>query len=546
MRHFRLVPSWLRFLIIVLLVVGTFFRFFNLSGKVYWHDEIYTSLRVSGYTAAEVKQRIFNEPIISQESFAKFQRPNLEKGLGDTINSLAIEDPQHPPLYYIITRFWVGIFGNSVAAIRSLSAVISLLAFPCVYWLCRELFNVPLSVPFLAIALMAVSPIHLVLAQEAQAYILWLVTILLCSASLLRAMRLESEDKDATRIVAWGIYAAMLAISLYTFLLSVFVAVAHGIYVISIARLRFTKTVRAYLLASLTGFLIFTPWMLIIIANFRQFDSSTSLTNIQLPLGILIQSWLMQVNRIFFDVNFGFENPVSYLITPIFLLLVGYAIYCLCLTTNFRVWSFIVILIVVPALPLMLVDLIFGRIDSLSEWYLIPSYLGIQLAVAYLLATQLYNGSYSRRVIWQIILALVIICGLISYRVSCQSDTWWSKVISYSNPKVARIINKAARPLVISDGSGINYGNIFSLSYLVESKVKFQLVKEQDIPQIYNGFSDIFLFNPSESWRQAIKAKYQSKTIIIYGDSHYLVWKLLQPRILQQRTLPRGKKSSSG
>ncbi|BAZ28825.1 hypothetical protein NIES4074_12600 [Cylindrospermum sp. NIES-4074] len=546
MRHLTLVPSWLRFLIIVLLVVGTFFRFFNLGGKVYWHDEIYTSLRISGYTAAEVKQRIFNERIISQESFAKFQRPHLEKGLGDTINSLAIEDPQQPPLYYIITRFWVGIFGNSVTAIRSLSAVISLLAFPCVYWLCRELFNVPLSVPFLAIALMAVSPIHLALAQEAQAYIIWLVTILLCSASLLRAMRLESEDKDATRIVAWGIYAVMLAISLYTFLLSVFVAVAHGIYVITIARLRFTKTVRAYLLASLTGFLIFAPWMLIIIANFWQFDSSTSSINIQLPLGILIQSWLMQVNRIFFDLNFGFENPISYLITPIFLILVGYAIYFLCLTTNFRVWFFIVILIAVPALALMLTYLIFRGINSRSEWYLIPSYLGVELAVAYLLATQLYNGSYSRRVIWQTILALVIICGLISYRVSCQSETWWNKVISYSNPKVAKIINQAARPLVISDGSGINYGNIFSLSYLVEPKVKFQLVKQQVIPQIPNGFSDIFLFNPSESWRQAIKAKYQSKTIIIYGDKHYLVWKLIQPRILWQRALPRRKKILSG
>src|SRR5437016_4534059 len=134
MRHLTLVPSWLRFLIIVLLVVGIFFRFFNLGGKVYWHDETYTSLRISGYTAAEVKQQIFNERIISQESFAKFQRPNLEKGLSDTINSLAIEDPQQPPLYYIIARFWVEIFGNSVIAMRSLSAVISLLAFPCVYW----------------------------------------------------------------------------------------------------------------------------------------------------------------------------------------------------------------------------------------------------------------------------------------------------------------------------------------------------------------------------------------------------------------------------
>ena len=66
-----------------------------------------------------------------------------------------------------------------MTAIRSLSALISLLIFPCIYWLCRELFNVPLSVPGVAIALMAISPIQLVYAQEAREYILWLVTIII-------------------------------------------------------------------------------------------------------------------------------------------------------------------------------------------------------------------------------------------------------------------------------------------------------------------------------------------------------------------------------
>lgn len=548
MRHLKLVPSWLRFLILVLLVVGIFFRFFNLGGKVYSHDETYTSLRISGYTAAEVKQQLFNGQVISRESFAKFQRPNLEKGLSDTIKSLAIEDPQHPPLYYIIARFWVEIFGYSVTTIRSLSVLISLLVFPCVYWLCRELFNVPLSVPFLAIALMAISPIHLVYAQEAGEYILCLVTILLSSASLLRAMGLESKDKETTeeRIFNWGIYAITLTLSLYTFLLSGFVSVAHGIYVITIARFRLTKTVINYLLASLAGFIAFMPWLLVVIDKFGQFDQSIDGETMQLPLVNLIQSWLMQLSRIFFDLNFGFENPFSYLITPIFLILVGYAIYFIYRTTNPRVWLFIVTLIVVPAFPLMLPDLVLGGTRSLSERYLIPSYLGMQLAVAYLLATQLYNGSSSRRIIWQIIMALIIICGLVSYRVSCQADTWWNKAISYNHPQVAKIINRAARPLVVSNAFGNNYGNIFSLSYLVEPNVRFQLLKGQNIPNISDVFTDVFLFNPSSNWRNKIKAKYRSKSHIIYGNDHYLVWKLIKPRVLRRRNIPRQNKLSSG
>ncbi|MBN3886718.1 MULTISPECIES: glycosyltransferase family 39 protein [unclassified Nostoc] len=529
MPDLKLAPNRLRFLIILLLMVGIFFRFFNIDGKVYWHDETFTSLRISGYTANEVRQQIFNGRIINKESFAKFQSLNVEKGLNDTIMSLETEDPQHPPLYYVIARFWVRIFGNSVAVIRSLSAFISLLIFPSIYWLCRELFKASVWVSEVAIALMAISPIHLVYAQEAREYILWIVTILICSASLLRALRLESKDKAPRRILTWGMYAVTLALSLYTFLLSGFVAVAHGIYVIATAKFRLNRTVKAYLLASLTGFLAFTPWMLVVIDNFLQFDSSTAWTKMQLPLDILIKSWLLQLSRIFLDLNFGFENLFSYVITPIFLTLVGYSIYFICRTTHYKVWLFIVTLIVIPALPLVLPDLIFGGIRSLSERYLLPSYLGIQLAVTYLLATQLHNASLVRRKIWQIIIGLVIICGLVSYGVSSQAETWWSKVISYGNPQVAKIINQVAHPLLISNDSGINYGNVFSLSYLLQPKVQFQLVRDQSIPNIPDDLTDIFLLNPSDSWRRQIERSYLYKTNILYSDNHYLLWKVENP-----------------
>ncbi|WP_442945002.1 glycosyltransferase family 39 protein [Nostoc sp.] len=126
MRHLKLTPSWLRFLIIFLLAMGILFRFFNLDGKVYWHDETYASLRISGYTKTEAKQQLFNNRVIGGESFTQFQGANPEKSLNDTIMSLAKQDPQHPPLYYIIARLWMEVFGNSVTAIRSLSACISL------------------------------------------------------------------------------------------------------------------------------------------------------------------------------------------------------------------------------------------------------------------------------------------------------------------------------------------------------------------------------------------------------------------------------------
>ncbi|MEH2211890.1 glycosyltransferase family 39 protein [Nostoc sp.] len=548
MRHLKFAPSWLRFLTIFLLTMGILFRFSNLDGKVFWQDEVYASLRISGYTINEAKQQLFNNRVIGKESFARFQGANPDKSLNDTIMSLAKQDSQHPPLYYIIARLWMEIFGNSVTAIRSLSACISLLVFPCVYWLCRELFDVPLSVPGVAmpaagvaIALMAISPIHLVYAQEAQEYILWLVTILLSSASLLRAIRLEDElakERQKPDLFAiWSIYAVTLAMSLYTFIWSAFVAVAHGIYVMITAKFKFTETVRTYLLASLVGFLAFMPWITVVIGEVFQFLISADKTTTQSDLIPIFPFLLMQLSRIFFDIDLRTENYLGYLIALAFLTLVGYSIYFICQSTNYKTWSFIITLIVVPALPLILPNLIVGSIRSSTEPYLIPSYLGIQLAVAYLLTTQLYNGSGSRRSFWPIIMTLVIICGLISSKVSSQAETWWNKGMNYGNPQVAQIINESNRPLLISDVFSNNYGNVFSLSYLLEPKVRFLLVNNQKIPKIPDGFTDVFLLNPSEAWGKTIEKKYKFKTEIVYSDRYYSIWKLAKTRNLRRRNI---------
>src|SRR5919199_1416704 len=127
-------PPWLKFLIVVLLALGVFFRFVNLDRKVYWLDETYTSLRISGYTETEAAKQVSKGQILTIEDLQKYQNPNPEKSLGDTIKGLAVEEPQVTPLYFVMVKWWVQMFGNTVSVTRSLSAFISLLAFPCIYW----------------------------------------------------------------------------------------------------------------------------------------------------------------------------------------------------------------------------------------------------------------------------------------------------------------------------------------------------------------------------------------------------------------------------
>lgn len=518
----RQLTTWLIVLIIVLLGLGIFFRFVNLEQKVYWHDEAYTGLRISGYTKQEFVQQVFTGQAIGVESVRKYQYPNPDKGVIDTINSLAVEDAQHPPLYYVLVRLWVQIFGNSIAVTRSLSAIISLLAFPCIYWLCLELFQSPMTA-CMSVALLAVSPFHVLYAQEAREFSLWVVTILVASASLLRATRLGSKW-------LWVMYAITGTLGLYTFLFSALVTLAHGIYILVIQGFRFTKLVKAYLVAASASFLAFLPWILVLISNLSQVEQTTSSAQKRQSLSALVTGWTSNNSYLFGD--FWRYEPFfpdldipglrwgRYLI-PLLLILVVFSFYFIYRQTEKQVWLFIFTLSGVPALALMLNDVLIGGKLSLRSRYIIPSYVGIQLAVAYLLASQIISTQSLKRKIWKLVLVAVLSTSVLSCAVSSQAETWWNKG-SHANPQIARIINSSVKPLFMSSNYSLNIGDILSLSHLLKSNVQMQFVVEPNLPQIPPGFSDVFLYNPSKEFKSELEKKILFKNVYKYGR----LWRL--------------------
>jgi uncharacterized membrane protein len=125
--HNSSLDKWVRFLIIVILVMGMFFRFANLQKKVYWIDECYTYLGISGYTESEFIQELGDGQIKQIKSLQNYQRINAEKSVLDTVKKLALEESQLTPLYFVAARCWGQLFGDSIAVTRSLSAVFSVL-----------------------------------------------------------------------------------------------------------------------------------------------------------------------------------------------------------------------------------------------------------------------------------------------------------------------------------------------------------------------------------------------------------------------------------
>lgn len=505
----------LNYFLAIVIALGIFFRFANIDKKVYWYDETVTSIRLSGYTKEDFSDLVSDSRVIKVADLQKYQKPDPEKGLIDTIRSLAIENPEHPPLYFMLARLWAQVFGYSAAATRSFSAVISLVAFPLIYWLCRELFELPLT-GWVAIALLSISPLHVLYAQEARGYSLWTVTILLSSAALLRAMRLNKN-------INWALYTLTLVLGLYTNLLTALVAIAHGIYVFMLNKFRLSQAFIPYLISSISAFLAFFPWCFLMVANFNDIDWVKN----QIPLATLISRWMLNFSAIFFDaaieysdkfidiksgydtLHINFSNPITDEIIAV-LIIILYAIYFLFKSSNKQVWLFILILMVAPTIPLLLKDLSDGGQRSSIPRYLIPCYLAIQLAVAYLLSKKFFTNK-----LWQLIAVVLISGGVVSCAISSQAETWWNKYSSYYNPQVARIINKKNQPLVIAS----NAIRATSLSYLLNPKVNLMLVKEPNVPKIPGNFSDLFLFRPAKTLKSGIeKQNYKVELVHEPGD----------------------------
>ncbi len=300
-------------LLVFLLLLGCYFRFINLESKIFWVDEVSTAVRVSGYTISEVTNNLAQQGILDQNDLIAYQKITSDKTFLDSWNALT-KSPEHAPLYFILTRFWMQIWGSSITVMRSLSAVISLFIFPALYWLSQELFN-KRSLSYIAIALMSVSPFYVAYAQEARPYSLWTVTILLMSASLLSAIRINNKQ-------SWLLYSLSLILGFYTSLLSIYVAGFQGLYILLVSIKGKVKIVKHYLLASLLALLAFSPWIFIIINHLDLLQENTSWMRGNFNIAEIIAVFIGTILLIFGDLPISQDSdPVQTAIALIFIVI---------------------------------------------------------------------------------------------------------------------------------------------------------------------------------------------------------------------------------
>lgn len=554
-------------LIVILLCLGIFFRFANLGDKIFWVDEVATAVRVSGYTIGQVIEDLQAKNIVDRDVLDRYQQLNHTRTFNDSLTGLK-QSPEHAPLYFLLTRFWLQTWGSSIVTLRSLSAFLSLLIFPSLYWLCQELFRKN-SVGWMSVMLMSVSPFYVAYAQEARPYSLWTISILVMSASLVRAIKHNNWQ-------TWSLYGLSLIFSFYTSLFSLFIAVAQGIYLLLISNKIKLQILRNYLITSAIALLAFAPWLQIIVGNLALVEDNTSWMRSTLSISNILAVWIGTILLIFGDLPLSTEvNPIKMaivLIGTIFLLiglcllfsrwhkfnrrlqqviiglgiivilaiivifientslieyilrdyvaLIGavvalcilslsaYSLYFLTSKTRRDRWLFIISLMIAVPLPLILADIINRGQSSATPRYLIPLQLGIQIAVAYTLASKLESHRFkynNQTKIWRSIVAAFLTLGIFSCTRNLNLSPLYQKGRNLHNLPIANLINRARSPLVLVEPDDTM--DILSLAHSLSFQVKFKLIKPQEkLSDHFDYFSTVFILKPSSELIKQLKS----------------------------------------
>ena len=508
-------------LVCLILLAGIFFRFYNLDKKVFWNDEIVTVRILGGYTDSQLA-KYYHEEMVSAEYFKSLFHSSDNFSIKEMIHVM-IHDGyiQNTPFYYVMLKEWIKIFGDSIWTIRLFSAVISLFVFPLLYWLCMELFS-SRRVAVIAMVLLAVSPFHVLYAQEARPYSLVTVFILFSSATLLRALRINTP-------AGWLVYMVSLVLGLYTHFLFVLVAISHGLYVFIVNRCKFNSSLIRYLIVALISLICFSPWVHMVIAN-TNFTQFSSYTMFKISRQALVHEWGANIRRTFIDSNLICENSMFY-VFPMMCLL-GYWIFYF--FTNIKVYTshlFILILLAVTAGTLMEYDLIFKEIHSYVPRYLLPGVLGIEIITAYFFADKLDSLSFFARNTWRVIFIFIVAGGLISCFISSQTEMWWNKrSVDIVTPSFAKIIDNSRSPLIILPRK-IWLGNVISLALKLNPADHFCRTNQSDLFNNPYNFTEIYLIEPSNNFLYYIDKQDYKLTRIFpenYRLENFILYKLVK------------------
>ena len=229
-------------LILAIVALAAFLRFFNLGSESIWLDEAF-SVHAAETSLASIVQKSISADV-------------------------------HPPLYNLLLHFWVLIFGQSEAAVRSLSACFGIISVLLLYKVGRVLFD--RQVGLIASILMAISAFSIAYSQETRAYCLLLLLTLISFLILIKILKADKPGK-----IHLFFYSLTNIVLCYTHIFGLFVVGAQVLYFLLFRR-RYTKSQLTFWGAQAVTLVGFSPWVYVLVTKTFQ-DSIQSLNWIPEP-----------------------------------------------------------------------------------------------------------------------------------------------------------------------------------------------------------------------------------------------------------------------
>lgn len=558
-------PTWV-LLAIAVLAVGVALRFVHLDRQVFWYDETIASVRIAGYGKDEVEallvarqeaaRSVGADPWISPADLEPYRRVG-DRPWSATLASLAYENPEQAPLYYLLLRAWAQVFGDSPAVLRAFSAFGGLAAIALVYGLAAEWLRLnstsllngvrspPLAprLPAVAAMLAALSPFWTVYSREARAYSWLMAAIAGSSWALLRALRRQTPG-------SWRLYGVTVVLGGYLSLSFALTAAAHGLYALmcwSAGENRvpspdirpFTnRTLLTLGKTFLASLLALAPWLYFTFT----YRSRLGWLGRELDYWTTVQRWAINLTMGVADLQVGRDAPpidVSSSIDPLFLVPSDPRFWVMGAVLAVYVWAFLELpewpepaqyfplSLMLTVVPFAIQDGFTGGQRSTVARYFGVFYLGLALMLAAALAQAIAHPRPCCRSFGRSLLGLVLAAGVISGVAAARAPTWWNKYSSYYDRDIAAVVNASTRaspmadnpasdpegagtvprrPLVVG-GSGVR---LLGLGRYLDPETAIALRVEGDDPLLDDlnlaAFDRLFLYWPHDDWRDRLDA----------------------------------------
>lgn len=438
----------LRFLCLAMLGAGVALRADGLAQKPLWYDEAATLLHLSGRRESDLRALYDGRPLRARDVVVAGASPSVAA----TVRAVAADEPQIGPGYFAVAALWGRIFGVTRTTVRALSAAAAVVALPLLFALARALGG-GRDTGLVAAALAAVSPLHLRYAEEARPYALWSMLLLATALAVRHAVRRSTAGR-------WALVAVLLALALLVQPLTVLAlpALVAAAFADDPGEGSSGGGVRHFGVATLVAAVAAGTWGVVTWRSRGVVAATTDWAQAPIGIAALVRGWLGVLASVFYRPGGpgGLVDGAAWptpLASALWLALgLGAAVLAMVALAAaaraprpFR--RVVPLLVVVPWAVPALLDLALGGRRSTVARYLVPAWIGVQLAVAR------WATAAPARPARRIVLAALLLLGAATAVRTQPLDAWWDTDAARQHrlDDTARRIRALDAPVVVTD-----------------------------------------------------------------------------------------------